>query len=109
MKKRIIAAIAGGIWLSAVGTAATLSYAITRPVVLLDAARVGHASMAGATQLREAVEETIESSVLEMPTVTIVGYYSPAMSSPSERLRGATEMQRADDLIIGHGVVTHAQ
>jgi hypothetical protein len=51
--------------------------------------------------------EAVESSVLEVPTVTIVGDLPPnAPPAPSTR-RGVAEMQPPDDLIIGPGFVTH--
>jgi len=102
MKKRIIAAIAGGVWLAAIGSAAALAYAIDRPVVLVQTTSSRAVTARGQSQLLEAADEeaTIDPSALEMPGATIVGY-------PSSTQLGVAEMQGADDMTIGPGVVTY--
>jgi|SRR5579859_2970895 len=102
MKKRIIAAIAGGVWLAGIGSAAALTYDLDRPLVLIPATSSRTLTAGGSTQLLEAAHEetTVESSAVVMPEATIVAY-------PSSTPPGATEMQGTTDLIIGPGVVTH--
>jgi hypothetical protein len=108
MKKRIVAAIAGGVWLAAIGSAAVVTYAIHRPVVLGHATSSRAATARSHTELLEAAEDetTVDSLAMEMPGATIVGYLSTLPPALSTRL-GVAEMQGADDLTIGPGVVTH--
>jgi hypothetical protein len=102
MKKRIIAAIAGGVWLAAIGSAAALTYAIDRPVVFVPTTSSRAVAARGQSQLAETADEqaTIDQSAMEMPGATIVGY------PPSTQL-GVAEMQGAGDLTVGPGVVTY--
>ncbi|HEY8038963.1 MAG TPA: hypothetical protein VIF15_04185 [Polyangiaceae bacterium] len=93
-----------GIWLTAGASAVVVGYAIGRPV-----ATISPAITSGETHARLAAAEVeaVESSVLEIPTMTISGRFAPPGQPPASRNAGVTEMQgRADDLIIGPGVVT---
>jgi hypothetical protein len=99
MEKRIVAAIAGVVWLSAVGSAAVLSYALNRPAVTVEGTGLQTAAFQGESCLRPATDEVIGSSVLELPAVVIVGEAQPAT--------GVAEMQGVDDVIIGPGTVTY--
>lgn len=99
MEKRIVAAIAGIVWLSAAGSAAVLSYTLNRPVATVEAAARQTAAFQGESSLRPPADELIGSSVLELPTVVIVGQAQPGT--------GVAEMQGADDVVIGPGIVTY--
>jgi hypothetical protein len=107
MKKRIVAVIAGGIWLSAVGSAALLTYALDRPLELSAPTRSGGMAMLRNVHLGEAAEETVASSTLELPTSTIVGNAPGADVPAAPARRSVAEMQGGYDVIIGPGVVTH--
>jgi hypothetical protein len=99
MKKRILAAITGGVWIAAIGSAAALTYTLNRPVELRDVS-----SWSGRTRdvdnPRQAVEGTaVVLHAEEMPAMVVVGHL--------RQRRGVAEMMPPDDLIIGPGVVTH--
>jgi hypothetical protein len=100
MEKRSAAAVVGTVWLSAVATAAVLSYVVNRPAVIAEGMTTGVATRTEASHLRPTVDEINDSPVLELPTVIIVG------DRPAGR-RGIAEMQRPDDMVIGPGLVTH--
>jgi hypothetical protein len=100
MEKRSAAAVVGVVWLSAVASAATLSYVVNRPAVIVEGTTTGAVSRTAGSHLRPNVDEVNESPVLELPTVVIVG------EVPVPRT-GVAEMQRVDDVIVGPGVVTH--
>jgi hypothetical protein len=96
MEGRIIAAIAGVIWLAALASAVVLVYAINRPAAVVPSGSPQAAAFTGASSLHPSADDDtfIGSSVLELPTITIVG-------------TGVAEMQGKDEVIIGPGVVTH--
>jgi hypothetical protein len=102
MKKRIVAAVAGGVWLAAIGSAAALTYTLDRPIVLVHTSSSQAATTQSPTQLLEAAQEetTIDPSALVMPEAIIVG-------NPSSARPGVAEMQGADDVTIGPGVVSY--
>ena len=94
MKKQFVAVVAGGVGLSvAVASTAALTYALNPPVAPVNKASSRPARILCETDVRQVAEETVEPSVLMVPTVTIVGDRWPARSAP----RGAAEMQRADE------------
>jgi hypothetical protein len=100
MKKRILAAITGGVWIAAIGSAAALTYALNRPVELRDVTSSWSVKTRDVDNPRQAVEETaVVSYAEEMPAMVVVGHL--------RRGRGVAEMMPPDDLIIGPGVVTH--
>jgi hypothetical protein len=107
MRKQIVAVAVGGIWLAAISSAAVLVYALNRPPVLSADARAPRPAKMLEMRPGRPAAETVESSVLEIPTVTIVGYLSPPATPASSTRRGVAEMQPPDELIIGPGVVTH--
>jgi hypothetical protein len=77
------------VWTAAMGSAALLIYETHRPLA--------YSTGANAISEYAPVEPVVDTPepVLELPMDTIVG-----------SRRGAAEMQGADDLSIGHGVVT---
>jgi hypothetical protein len=94
MRNRVIAAIVGGVWLSAIGTTVAAAWAINRPLALQSVSRP-ETSLPGPAP-RQAAEETAEPPTLEMPMVTIVGHYSSMSSSASSQPGGVAEMQAGD-------------
>jgi hypothetical protein len=99
VEKRIAAAIAGVVWLSALASAAGLSFGLNRPVAVEESTTGVATRTAGSYLVPAAADEKVGTSVLEVPTVTIVGEVPPST--------GAAEMQRPDDVIIGPGIVTY--
>jgi len=74
MNKRAVALIAGGVGLAVfVASAAALTHTLNPPVQLVDETTSRHSRIQCESQLRQAAEETVESSVLVVPTVTVVG------------------------------------
>ena len=74
MNKRVVAAIAGGVGLSVLlASAAALSYAVNPRVELVDVTTSRSARILCEPRLRGPADEVVASSVLILPTVTIVG------------------------------------
>jgi hypothetical protein len=108
MKKRVVAAITGGVWIAAIGSAVVLTYALNHPHHLRSATSSWTPNAREAIEPRQAVDEPeVVSQVLEIPTVVIVGELAPPALRGAVQERGVTEMQSPDDLIIGPGVVRH--
>jgi hypothetical protein len=95
MKKWMMVA---SVWMAALASAALLTYKLNRPVEYARAAADAMSAYAAhATQTAdEPLADTAEPPVLDLPAVHIVGH-----------LRGSAEMQGADDVVVGPGIVTH--
>ena len=108
MKKPILIAMTGGVWVAAIGSAAVLAYALNRPLVLRDVANSRPARGRYVAESRTAVDETrCASTAVEMPAMVVVGRLAPTGRRPSAQARGVAEMQGHDEAIIGSGFVTH--
>lgn len=91
MNKWIVVA---SVWTAGLASAALLTYTLNHP---LDDAHAADVMSAYAAHARQTADEpAVDTAVLELPMVTILGH-----------LRGTAEMQGTDDLIIGPGTVTH--
>jgi hypothetical protein len=109
MNKRIIAAITGGVWLLAVGSAIAVGFVLDRPLVLRDdsGSWLSRARRINPARQIAVEEEAAESPVLQVPTVLIIGNLrSDGLRAPATG-RGVAVMQAPDEVIIGPGVVTH--
>ena len=108
MNKRSIAAITGGVWLAAIALAVADGVALNHPVALRGFAGSSPSKVSLTSELQQPSDETVESSVLEVPPMVIVGDVRPSSSA-----RGVAEMQGPMQgpyrVTIGPGVVTYPE
>ncbi len=105
MNKRIVAAITGGVWLAAIGSAVALTYALNRPLEVHHVAQSWPSRDLDVAAPRPVVDEgrmDLAPPVLQMPPMVVFG---TAATEPRDR--GVAEMQGPGGLIIGPGVVTY--
>jgi hypothetical protein len=111
MKKRIVAAITGGVWLAAIGSAVALTYALHRPLEVRQVGRSSPARGLDVPAARQVVEEEREErgapSFLLMPAMVVRGDLQSETAPAPTPTRGAAEMQAPDEVVIGPGVVTY--
>ena len=108
MKDHTIALITGGVWLSAIGSAALLVYALDRPLELRDLQRSFPSKTSERAPERHPAEEPIESAVMQMPVADIGGSRGRATRSTLAGRQGVTEMQPANEVLIGPGIIMHS-
>jgi hypothetical protein len=94
MQKGMPAAIA--VWVAAIVSAVVVVHQVEHPMRGTPAAREEIVTDTTATTRQSDISQFGLGDVVAMPMVTIVGH-----------VRGAAEMQRPDDLVIGPGIFTH--
>jgi hypothetical protein len=111
MKKRIVAAITGGVWLAAIGSAVALTYALHRPLEVRQVTRSSPARSLDVPAARQVVDEEHEArgapSFLLMPAMVVRGDLESETAPTAAQTRGVAEMQAPDQVVIGPGVVTY--
>jgi hypothetical protein len=101
MKKRVVAAITGCVWIAAIGSAVVLTYALNHPHHIRGVTSSWSAKTR-VTEPRQVVEEPmVVSDVLQMPTVIVVGDLGPSGPRAPAPERGVTEMQPPDEAVAG--------
>jgi hypothetical protein len=112
MKRSIAAAIACSLWISGAASAATLTYELNRPLV--PEKRLTTTSVEKSPPLAANIPGTatgfLESSVLQIPVVTIVGRAAtssprPRVVEPGPRDIGTMNCGEPRELDIGSGSV----
>jgi hypothetical protein len=112
MSKWAVFAVTTGVWVTAVGSAAALTYGLNRPLRAADIVS-HHATRHAAapnTAFAAVVEPVSESqSVLRVPTITVVGYVAEhdAVARAPEKAVDISQMHCSDwrELDIGSGHV----
>jgi hypothetical protein len=111
MRKRIVAAITGVVWLAAVGSAVALTYALHRPLEIRQVARSWPARWLDVSAVRQVVdearEERVAPSFLPMPAMVVRGDLESETAPTAAQTLGVAQMQAPDEVVIGPGVVTY--
>ena len=105
MKRRAAIAVTAGVWVAAVGSAAALTYDLNRPLHWADTTVLRTTPVYAARAAEPATEMT---SVLNIPTITIVGHLPHHPVVPLvPKARDIVDMKCADwrDLDMGSGRV----
>jgi hypothetical protein len=115
LKTRAIAILTVGVWTAAVGSAAALTYDLNRPLKWKGetpelSSPTGEASPQPVTvaPVATAPSAAQEETVLQVPTITIVGRPPPrSVAAPAPTTRDISEMRCAEwrDLDMGSGHV----